>query len=189
MLSAISPGSLDPDDPMSLMLEAAIRTSAHLTVVLTTVGTMRQKMETWSQEGYLGRAEEEFTKMCLRGALSSGKKVRASFGNVLHDWILRRCAPITAASEHMQTGSIDPLLFSMNIPPGSNLSSEMYLSWLSGEISLLELIGNEVCYKQHTAALEGGEWLGRRLPIPPRRLPEYIFVCTSKDQANLFRKS
>jgi len=144
MLSAISPESFDPEDPMSLMLQATTLTLRHLEEGRNAVTTMRSKMEMWSPEDSLGRAEEEFTKMCLRGALSSVKKVRASFGNVLHDWIHVRCAPITTASEHMRTGSTDPLLFSTNIPPGSNLSSEWYLSWLSGERSLLELIGNAV---------------------------------------------
>nr|QTE03623.1 MAG: replication-associated protein [Fringilla montifringilla Genomoviridae sp.] len=143
MLSAISPGSFVQDDPMSLMLEASTLTLRHLEEGRRAVTTMRSKMETWSLEGYLGRAEEEFTRMCLRGALLSVKKVRESFGNVLHDWIHVRCAPITTASEHMRTGATDPLLWSTNIPPGSNLSSEWYLSWLSGERSLLELIGTE----------------------------------------------
>ncbi|ASH99168.1 putative ORF3 protein [Giant panda associated gemycircularvirus] len=185
MLSAISPGNFDLDDPMFLMLRAATLTLNHLEEGRRAVTTMRSKMEMWSLEGSSGRAEEEFTKMCLRGALLSVRKVRGTFGNVLHDWIRVRCAPTTTHFEHMQTGATNPPLYDTNIPPGSNLNSEWYLSWLAGERSLLELIGNEVrpCGADHVLDLGFGQerCLGGGGPQMP--LPSPPGVC----QSALFR--
>lgn len=39
-------------------------------------------------------------------------------------------------------------------------------------------------FRPTTAALEGGQWLGRRLPMPPRRLPGICSCVLSRCNAN-----
>lgn len=140
-LSAISVEGFDHDEPMSLMWEAAIQTSAFLTEVQTQVTTMRSRMVMLSEGDSNDQVELEFTRMSQHGLLSIEAQMSHRFGNLLHDSIQKHCAPITETSELMSTGDTTPLsMRSMFIPGGSCLSWEWYLTWLDGEKSVLELL-------------------------------------------------
>ncbi|ASH99147.1 putative ORF3 protein [Giant panda associated gemycircularvirus] len=140
MLSAISDENSGPDDPISLMLEAATRTLRHQEVVQSSVGTMQSKMETLLQGGWHGRAQVDFLRLRINGARLSEQKTSSSFGSLLKSWIQKHSQLSTHHSESLLTGDSGLSPSPTFIPMGSNLSLEWYLSWLNGENSLLDMI-------------------------------------------------
>ncbi|MGL9687642.1 MAG: hypothetical protein ACQBVK_02530, partial [Candidatus Phytoplasma sp. TWB_XP] len=75
MLLWISDERSNPDDPISLMSEAATQTLRHLEVVRSAVTTMQSKMEMLLQAGWRGRAEVDYLKLRINGAKLSRQKV------------------------------------------------------------------------------------------------------------------
>lgn len=139
-LSLLSSGSFDPDDPISLMLEASIRTLAHLEATQEAVTTMQSRMARSSQEGLSVLAEVEFQRLQLRGIGLSQLQVLENFGTLFESWLQRRLSSDGKRSRDSLVTSSPKSARPTFIQSGSNLSWEWYLSWMSGEETLLRLI-------------------------------------------------
>lgn len=138
--SLISAEKNSPDEEITLMLEAITRTLSHQKVVQRAVGTMRQKTETLLQGGWGGRAQVDFLKLRMHGARLSAQKVERSFLTLFGNWIQRALCSNTKRSSDTPTSFMPRTENPMWVPMGSGLSWEWYLSWMSGEESLLETI-------------------------------------------------
>ncbi|MGL9687928.1 MAG: hypothetical protein ACQBVK_04170, partial [Candidatus Phytoplasma sp. TWB_XP] len=138
--SLISEERSNPDEQITLMLEAITRTLSHLEVVQRAVGTMRQRMEMLLQAGWGGRAQVDLLKLKIHGAKLSGQKVERSFLTLFGNWIQRALCSNTKKSSDTPTSFTPKTENPMWVPMGSGLSWEWYLSWMNGEESLLETI-------------------------------------------------
>ena len=139
-LSLLSSENFDPDDPISLMLEASIRTLRHLEATRQAATTMQQNMETSLREGSSVLAEVEFQRLQLRGIGLSQLQVVENFGILFESWLQRRLSSDGERSRDTLGTNLPKKGRPTFIQSGSNLSWEWYLSWLSGEETLLTLI-------------------------------------------------
>lgn len=140
MLSSISDESTDQDGPAYLMFLAAIQTLRHLEEARRVVTTMRSRMGTSSPEVSNGRAEERLREMAANGAKLSALRVSQNFGQTLNGWIRRHFVRTTGTSGNLPIGVTNPNPRYTSIPEGSVLNLEWYLTWLSGESSLLVML-------------------------------------------------
>ncbi|WGO62812.1 hypothetical protein [Genomoviridae sp.] len=140
MFSSILEGRNNHDDPIFLMSVVVTRTLCHLEVVQTAVTTMQSRMEISLEEHSSGRAEVEFLRLRISGALSSMRKVERSFWTSFANWIQRHLFYGIGNCWNTPTSTSPSELNPTWVPMGSNLSLEWYLSWLDGKESLLAMI-------------------------------------------------
>lgn len=148
MLSSLSNENFDLDDPASLMLTVITQTSNGLKEILERVHNTRQKMETSSQEdSHWGNSQLNSWRMLkMRGLRSSLAKVEQNFLRLLKTCVLGISLPNSDRCMPMLSGDGPRSVWATNVPPGSNLQMELFLSWLATERSFWNY---EVSHARH----------------------------------------
>ena len=89
MLSSCSNGSLAQEMSVFSMWGVVTQTLCALTVLRNSVGTMRQKMETLSEEGYSEKTvsvQERWSELAINGMLLRWRQVETSFLRCAQNW-------------------------------------------------------------------------------------------------------
>jgi len=137
-LSSCSSENLLHEIIVSSMLAATIQTSFAVMELQKKVGTMRQKMATYAQEGWKGRAEYHLLRLNLNGLGLSQLRLEKSFSNVLQIGIHVLSAQTLEIYNAILTGNIDPKSLNTSIPETFHLMEEDFESSLSGLSRTLE---------------------------------------------------
>jgi hypothetical protein len=139
-LSLISGVSSGPETVEYLMWKASTQTLAHLEAIQEADTTMRRRMEISSRGVSRGRAEEELLRLRLHGIGSSLRHVLKLFETTFGNWLRKK---LYSGPERSNTISPRNTL-SRDLPTfiqwDSSLTWEWYLTWLSGEDSVLTSI-------------------------------------------------
>nr|QWY79436.1 MAG: replication-associated protein [Cressdnaviricota sp.] len=135
MFSAISAESFDPDEPISLMLRVITQTSSDLKGTLERVRLTRQKMETLSPVASIpgGCPLHSFQGLKIRGLRSSLAKIEQNFMRLLKTSVHGISLPNSDPCMPMLNGDGPRSVWATNVPPGSCLQMELFLSWLATE--------------------------------------------------------
>ncbi|ANC51576.1 RepA [Chicken associated gemycircularvirus 2] len=135
MFSAISAESFDPDEPISLMCRVITQTSSDLKETLERVRVTQQKMETLSPVGspWNPCPLRSFQALKIRGLRSSAAKVERNFMRLLTTSVRGISSPDLEAFTHTPSGSGLRSAWATNVPPGSCLAMELFLTWLATE--------------------------------------------------------
>lgn len=173
MFSAISDESFDPDEPISLMLEASTRTLNGLSAILVRVQNTRARMEMLLQEDSMSLDSPLvlFQQLKIRGLLLSARRVNENFSNLLRTSVHGTSSPNSGVFTHTPSGGSQNWQNHMRIPPGSVLQMELFLTWLAGE---LELWNTQVSLVRRSGETHGPS---RPWGLVPRRGARAI-TCT-----------
>nr|WQA30116.1 MAG: rep protein [Cressdnaviricota sp.] len=125
----------DPDEPTSLMLMATTRTLNALRGILERVQSTRAKMETLSPVG--SRLDpcplKSFQGLKIRGLRSSLAKIEQNFMRLLKTSVHGISLPNSDPCMPMLNGDGPRSVWATNVPPGSCLQMELFLTWLATE--------------------------------------------------------
>ncbi len=135
MFSAISDESSDPEEPTSLMLTAATRTLSVLKRIQRRVQNTRSRMEKLLLEDSMSANSPlvSYQSLKTRGLLFSVRKINENFLSLLRSSCLGISSPDSNRSRPLRSGGGLSWENHMQVPPGSPLQMELFLTWLNTE--------------------------------------------------------
>lgn len=174
MCSQTSDGSFALEELIFSMSQVSTRTSRQAVELLRQDTTMQSRMVTLLQEGWQDRAEWSLLAVRRSGIRSSMQRLETSFLRYAKSWILSAWCALSAKSKSSPIGGSlwirNPTLLPMEF-----LTLPIMETSESGGIVFSLPTPPEGT--STTAALEGGQLIGAKAPMPPRRLPVHVWKC------------
>lgn len=176
MLSSISEGSFDLDDPMCLMWLAATRTLNALNETRERARSTQARLETLWREGLTSShsLEADWASLKARGIRSSRRKIERNFLTLLKNFALGISSPNSDLCTPSPDGSGPTTTFGTSSQPISNVQMELFLTWLASELEFWTQEVSHAASLAYCRASRGADRSGLKPLPPPVGLPEHI---------------
>lgn len=166
MYSATSDDSFRRERLIYSMWEASTQTSSLLDALQRRLSITLARMETLSLAGLEDRAEMQISTLIRSGTRRHIAELLTSFSTFATSWLREISSEVSPHFEPTATGNGTTGPWYTINPVELSLTRQRLRESTSGSHSLLLDLGR---LERGRRSLEGGQWLGRRLPMPPRR--------------------